>query len=189
VRFVEQEEARIARQRHRDCEASSLPHRQAAVHDVGLAREPESFERGVGVADVSCGRTRGEAKVLADGEVVVAERLVPDESEVTTRARAVVGEIVVEDDGLPGVEGHQAREQPQQRGLARAVGAGEQDDLSGRRIEIDSGESRETPQETDGGAATDDGRHSRLREFGPAESTERGRRRSNRRPSAAHRDG
>ena len=51
--------------------------------------------------------------------------------------------------------------------LPAPFGPGEQDDLTGRRIEVDSGERRETPEEADGGAATDDGRHSRLRDSPP----------------------
>ena len=94
VRLVEQEQPRIARQRDRDREAAALTRRQPAVHDVGLAVEPEPLERGIGVADVAPGGARREPEVLAHGQVVVAEGLVPDEREVTPGAAAVDGEIV-----------------------------------------------------------------------------------------------
>ena len=52
---------------------------------------------------------------------------------------AVDSEIVVEHHRFARVQGHEAREEAEQGGLARAVGTGEQDDLTGRRIEVDSG--------------------------------------------------
>ena len=65
---------------------------------------------------------------------------------------------------LARVQRHQAGEQAQQRGLARAVRAREQHDLARGGVEVDAGQRREAPEEADGGAETDDGRHTRLRD-------------------------
>jgi hypothetical protein len=46
---------------------------------------------------------------------------------------------MVEHHGLARVQGNEAREEPQQRGLARDVRTGEENDLTGGRIEVDSG--------------------------------------------------
>ena len=82
---------------------------------------------------VTPGGAGGEVEVLADGEVVVTEGLVTHECEVAPSALAVDGEVVVEHHGFARVQGDEAREEPQQRGLARAVRAGEENDLTGGR--------------------------------------------------------
>ncbi len=139
VGLVEQEQAGIAGERHRDREAAALPHRQPPVHHVGLAGEAEPLERGVRIASVTGGGAGREVEVLANGEVVVTEGLVTHEGEVTPSPLAVDREVVVEDHGFARIQGNEARKEPQQRGLARAVGAGEKHDLTGGRIEVDSG--------------------------------------------------
>ena len=104
-----------------------------------------------------------EAQVLPHGEVVVAERLVAHEREVAASAAAIASEVVVEHDRFARVERHEPCEQPQQRGLARAVRSREEHDLARGDVEIDPGEGGEAVEQADGGAETDDGGHTRLR--------------------------
>ena len=82
-----------------------------------------------------------------------------------------MGEIVAEHRGLPGVQRHQSGEQPEQRGLPGAVRTREEHDLATGDVEVDAGQCREAPEEADGGAETDDGRHTRLRAVDGLEST------------------
>ncbi len=89
VRFVEQQQARLAGERVRERKPPSLPLRQPAVRDVrDSVRRPTPLERGFAVV----GRgvpvdARHEAHVLGDGEVVVTEGLVADERDRTPHAR------------------------------------------------------------------------------------------------------
>ena len=110
-----------------------------------------------------------------------------DEREVAARAAAVVGEIVAEHRGLPRVQRHQSGEQPEQRGLPGAVRTRQEHDLATGDVEVDAGQCREAPEEADGGAETDDGRHTRLRAVDGLESTKTTPKRSNRRPGAGGR--
>ena len=57
------------------------------------------------------------------------------------------------------IDRHQAGAGAQQRGLAGAVRALEQDDLAGRHVEIDAGQGGEATEERDGAAEVDDGLH------------------------------
>ena len=123
-----------------------------------------------------------------DGEVVVAEGLVADEREVAPRARADRRRGRGRAPRLARVQRHQAGEEPQQRGLARAVRAREEHDLARVDVEVDAGERREAAEQADGGAETDDGRHTRLRAVGRLRVYERfAPARSNRRREAAER--
>src|SRR3954447_7712693 len=189
MRLVEQEEPRVTGKRDGDRETAALAGRQAAVHDVGLAAEPQPLQGVGGGGRLATRCPRREPEVLADGEVVVAEGLVPHEREVPTGAASVAGEVVAEHRGLPRVERDQAREQPEQRGLAGAVRARQEDDLAADDVEGDAGQCREAADEADGGAETDDGRYTRLRAVDGLQSTETGRKRSNRRSGAAGRAG
>jgi sortase A len=161
--LVEQEQPWVARECDRDREATALPRRQPPVHDIGLAAQPQPLQRLVRLGDLPSGRPGGEPQVLPDGEVVVTEGLVAHEREVATGAPTVVGEIVAEHRGLPGIQRHQSGQQPEQRGLPGAVRTRQEDDLATGDVEVDAGQCREAPEETDGGTETDDGRHTRLR--------------------------
>ena len=163
VRFVEEQQAGITRERHRQRQPPTLPGGETTVDHVVHPREPESLEGGVGVGGAAARGAGGEAQVLADGQIVVTEGLVTHEREVATGAAAVLGEIVAEHRGLPGVERHQPGQEPQQGGLPGTVRPREQDDLAAGDVEIDTGQRGKAPQEADGRAETDDDRHTRLR--------------------------
>ena len=92
-----------------------------AVRDVRDALQADPFERGVGVGRVVTGRPRDEAHVLGDGEVVVTEGLVPDERDRAAHAPRFDRQVDTEHFSLSRAQRQQARAQPQQRGLARAV--------------------------------------------------------------------
>ena len=85
-----------------------------------------------------------------DGEVVVAERLVADERERAADRAPVDREVEAEHLGRARSQRQQARAQPQQRGLARAVRAREQHDLAGVDVEVGAGERGEPTEQADG---------------------------------------
>ena len=149
------------------------------MHHVVDGREPEPLERGVRGSRIASGSPRREPEVLADREVVVAERLVADEREIAASAPPVTGEVVVEDDAFARIQRDQPRQQAEQRGLPGAIGAREQHDLARGSVEVDPGQRREATQEANGGAETDD-RHTRLRAIDGLECTDGRPARSNR---------
>ena len=89
VRLVEQQQARLARERVGERQPPALSLRQPTVRDVRDALQPDALERGVGVGRGVTRRPRREADVLGDGEVVVTERLVADERDRAAHAPAV----------------------------------------------------------------------------------------------------
>ena len=60
---------------------------------------------------------------------------------------------------MPECSGREAGDEPQERGLARAVGAGEEHDIALGHVEIDAGEGGEAAEQADGGAELDDEGH------------------------------
>jgi sortase A len=126
------------------------------VGDASLTREPDPLECGVGCGGVATSSPGGEAQVLPGGEIVVAVGLVSDERELSPDGAPVVREVASEHLSFPRVKRQKPGNEPQHRGLARAVGTGEQDDLALGNVEIDAGEGRVPPEEAHGGAQTYD---------------------------------
>ena len=148
MRLVEQQQLRLAHQRHRECEPAPLAGGEPTVGNAGRSVEGHAPEHGGDRAGiVTTGRTGEEAHVLLRGQVVVAVRLVADESGTDPRRATVGGEIVPAHRGLAGVGRHEAGEEPQQRRLARAVRAGDQHDLARADVEIDAGQRREASEQ------------------------------------------
>ena len=81
---------------------------------------------------------------------------------------------MIEDDRFPRIQRDQPGEESQQRGLPGAIGAREEHDLARGHVEIDPGQGRKAIEQADGGAKTDDGRHTRLRAMDDKEVYERG---------------
>ena len=91
-----------------------------------------------------------EPGVLGDREVVVTERLVPDEADRPPRRLAVAREIDAEHGSLARAQRQQPGAETQERGLARTVRAAQQHDLAGVDVEIGAGERGEPPEHADG---------------------------------------
>ena len=79
-----------------------------------------------------------------------------------TRRRTGAGvdaQVVAEHPCLAAHHRHEARQRAQERGLACAVRAAEEDDLAARHVEVDPGERRESSEQRNGGAEVDDRLH------------------------------
>src|SRR5215510_10019940 len=63
------------------------------------------------------------------------------------------------DDRLTAHERHESGQGPQEGGLARAVGPGEEHDLARGGVEVDTGEGGEAIEQADGAAKVDDRSH------------------------------
>jgi hypothetical protein len=158
--LVEEKEPRSPGERDGERQTAALTGGEPGVADVGEAREPDSIERSRRVIGVRACCPCGEDEVLADGEVVVAERLVTHESEVAAMRASVEREVVTQDGGLTGMEGNEPGEEAEERRLPGTVAPREEDDLSLDDVEVDTGERREAAEEAHGRAETDDGLHS-----------------------------
>jgi hypothetical protein len=129
--------------------------------DVCEGCQTETFERLSGGAGGQTRGSHGELEVLTRREVVVAGRLVADECELPAVRPSVAGQIDAEHLGVTRVNREQARQQPQEGRLARAVATGEEHDLSFAHVEIEPGERREATEKADGVTDTYDGLHKR----------------------------
>lgn len=159
MRFVEQQEPRVASEGNREREAPPLPGREASVPHVGEARQPDPVER---LACSVCRRPGGagrECRVLEDGEIVVARGVVTDEGELAPVRSPVGAQVMAEHFGFAGVERHETGDEAEQRRLPGAVPAGEEEHLTGRDVEIHARERREPAQQTHGRPEADDGLH------------------------------
>ena len=150
VRFVEQQQTRLAGQRVREREPAALALGQAAVRNVRDPFQTHPRQRFVRVGDAVTGRPCREPHVLGDGEIVVTERLVPDERHGPAHAARFDGEIDTQHFSLARAQWQQTRAQPQQRGLARAVRAAEQQHLARLDLEIGACERGKSSEHADG---------------------------------------
>ena len=80
---------------------------------------------------------RHEGQVLGDGQVFVEGEALRHVADLALYRGALGADIEPEHRALPGIGLEQAADHPDRRGLARAVGAEETDDLAGRHREID----------------------------------------------------
>ena len=118
------------RKRDGEREAPPLPLRETAVCDAGDVVEPDTLDCGVGFGRVWPAGAGRESHVLRHREVVVGERLVPDHAD-RSATRAAVRPSGRGRAPMPSpTHRQQPRAEPQQRRLARAVGAREQHDLT-----------------------------------------------------------
>jgi len=74
------------------------------------------------------------------------------EPEEVSVASPVTGKVDTQDLGLTRPQPDEAGQQPQDRGLARSVGAAEQHDLASAHVEVGARQSGEATEETDSGA-------------------------------------
>ena len=150
VGLIEEQQPGPAGERDREREAPSLALREPAVRHVRYTPEVHALERGVRVGMRVTARPCGEAQVLDDGEVVVAERLVADEREQRACTLAVTREIDAEHLGLPRAQREKTRAETEQRGLPGPVRPAQQHDLAGVDVEVGAGERGEPPERADG---------------------------------------
>jgi hypothetical protein len=157
VRFIEQEQPRPAGQRHRQARPALLPGREPAEAHAGQPGQPQLLEDGVGVGHPASAGPDPEADVLPDRQIVVGGRRVPDQREFGPDGVAVDGQVVAEDDRRTGRQRQQPGQQPQERRLAGAVGAGDEDDLTLGDVEVDAGQRRVAAEKADGGTQVNGG--------------------------------
>jgi hypothetical protein len=158
--FVEQQQARRPHKRNAQRQPPPLPGRQPTVHHPGERPEPDLSDHRVDRSRVGPRGSGREPQVLVHGQIVVARRLMPNESDEATVPPPINGEV--EPENLPDarMQRDESREDSQQRRLPGAVPAREQHDFAGLDIEVDAGQGREPAQETHGRSETDDGLHS-----------------------------
>jgi len=150
VRFVEEEELRLAGQCVRERKAAPLPLGQAAVRNARDPLQTHPLQRFVRLGDPAPGRSRREPHVLRDREIVVTEGLVPDERHGPAHAARFDSEIDTEHLSLARAQRQQARTQPQQRGLARAVRSAQQQHLARLDLEIGTCERGKSSEHANG---------------------------------------
>jgi hypothetical protein len=152
VGFVEEQEPGPAGQSHGQARPALLAGREAPEGHAGQSAEAQLLQDGVGVGHPATTGPDPEAHVLPDAEVVVGARSVADEGHFGADGVPVGSEVVAEDDGRPGRQREETGQEPEQCGLARPVGPGDQHHLTLGDVEVDAGQRRVPPQETDGGA-------------------------------------
>lgn len=159
--FVQQPQLRLPRDQHGERHPAPLTSAEPSRGDVGeAARQPQPVESWSDPVDLAAGRPNGEGDVLLDGEVVVEEASVAEQSEPAPDGPAVVAEVAAEDHGLAAGDGQEPRAGAQDRGLAGAVRSFEVHDLPYADVEIDAGEGREATEQDDGRAEVyGQGRH------------------------------
>ena len=160
VRLVEQPELRTARHQDREGGPPALTRREPSDrHPRETATQAELLDRFLGVGAARAGRARPEPDVVDDVQVVVQRGRVAEEADASAHRPRIASEIASEDDRLAGRHVRQPGTEPQQGGLAGAVGASDEDDLTRRDVEVDSGERGEAPEQRDRRAKVDDGVH------------------------------
>ena len=160
VGLVEEQQAGRPHERNAQRQPPPLAGRQPTVQDPGKWPEADLSDHGVDRSRVGAHGSGREPQVLVHGQIVIARRLVPNESDEVTVRPPINGEV--EPENLPDtrMQRDESREDSQQRRLPGAVPAREQHDFSGLDIKVDAGQGREPAEETHGRSETDDGLHS-----------------------------
>ena len=158
VGFVEQQEPGPAGQGHGQARPALLAGREAPEGHAGQPAEAQLLQDGVGVGHPAATGPDPEPHVLPDAEVVVGPGSVADEGHLGADGVPVGGEVVTQDDGRAGRQREEASQEPEQRGLARSVGPGDQHDFAFGDVEVDAGQRRVPPEKADGGAQVNGGR-------------------------------
>ena len=163
MRFVQQQQSRRARERVCERDSPALALGEPAVRGVRDPLQSDALERGVGIFGAATTRAGREPQVLADGEIVVTERLVPDERDRAADRPATGREVDTEHLTGAGAQRQQPRAQSQQRRLSRAVRACKENSLAGVYLEVDTRERGETTQHAHGRPKAYDAQKSLLR--------------------------
>src|SRR5579872_2200427 len=164
VRLVEQPQAGLPAEQHGDRDPPPLAGGELGDLRGGeAAGDAEALERPAGahsrLPSGKASRPEGEADVLRAREVVVEERGVPEQADVTAHSAAVRGEVVAEHGRLAGRERDEAGAQTEQARLASPVRALEMDDLALGDVQRHPCEQGEVACEGDRLAEADGGRH------------------------------
>jgi hypothetical protein len=132
-RLVEQHELRVVEERAAEGEALLHPAREGRDPGVALLPEAEALEQHADALAPFRDAVEAavELEVLERGELAVDERLVREVAD-----RGALGEHLE----LAAARRREAGEQAQQRGLARAVRAGEEEKPTGLEVEVEPAE-------------------------------------------------
>jgi hypothetical protein len=153
VGLVQQPQLRPAGQQAGERTAAALAGRQPGHGHVPQPPvEAHQAERGL---DVVLGRPAGpapEADVAGRGQLLEQGSGVAQEAHPAADRPSLGRQVVAQHPRLPPHRRDQAREDAQQRGLARTVGAAEQDDLASQHVQVDAGECGESSEQRDGAA-------------------------------------
>ncbi len=144
-----------ARATRRRWPAESRPGRRGAQ----APGQAHPLERVVGARGREAEGADGEPDVFRRAEVVVERRGMSQEADVAPHRGVVRGEVDPEDRRLARGDGQKPSACTQQAGLAGAVGAHDDDDLSLVEREIDPGEGGEAAGERDRGAEVNNRGH------------------------------
>ncbi len=160
MRLIEQPEGGAAGEQRGECGAAALTGREATGRRRAEAPgQAEALEGLLGALDGQPQGSHGELDVLRRAEVVVERGGMAQKPDVPAHRRVVRGQVDPEDGGL--ARGH--RQQPgtgaQEAGLAGAVGADHDDDLTLVERQIDPGKGGEAAGERDRGTKVDDWGH------------------------------
>ena len=135
--LVEEDELRVADQREREVQAADLPARERPRARVGLLAQADEVDDLVRLA-----RARVEgAEVgdrLADAERAVHPRGLQDDPDPRAQRDRPLARVLPEDGDVPRRARPVALEDLHRRGLARAVGAEQPEDLPPRHGEVDA---------------------------------------------------
>ena len=140
-RLVEEDQLRVAHERHRQVEPAAHAAGVGGGRPVGGVAEVEAVEQ-LGGAPAARGAAEvvqvgHQDQVLAPGEQVVDGRELPGHADRGAHAVGVGGDVVAGDGQLAGVGADQRREDLDHRGLAGAVGAEQGEDRPLGDVEVD----------------------------------------------------
>jgi hypothetical protein len=118
----------------------------------------QPHHRGAGLLGAGADGVAPEANVLLDGQVEIQPVLVSEHADVAAHVVALRDEIEPEDRARPTHQRHEAGAQPEQCGLAGAVGSPQQHDLALVDAQVGAGERRKRTEHGDGIGEFDHGR-------------------------------
>ena len=138
-RLVEDQQLGVGEQAARDAEALAHAERVGLDLLVGARGEADAGERAVdAVVRGAVAGGRVDVQVLAAGQVGVEARLLDDRADAGERRGAAAGQVVPEQAHRARGRVGEAEQQPDQRGLAGAVGAEEAERDAARHLEVDA---------------------------------------------------
>ncbi len=150
VGLVEQPELGPPGGQHGEGDPAALAGRQPSGRRLGQpADQSPALEGRLDPGHVTAGGPDGETDVLPHGQVVVEVGGVGEHAHPAAHGGAVAGRVEPEDREAPRGQGHQTGTDPQQAGLSCPVGPLDENGLTHRHLEIDTGEERKPPRERD----------------------------------------
>jgi hypothetical protein len=138
--LVEQQQLGVVEDRARDRRALDHPARVGVHRVVGARGQADGLQQLVDPRGGRAVQPRVEGEVLARGQVAVQQRGVTQEADVAADRPAGVGQLVAQDPRRAAVGAQQRGQHAQQRGLAGAVGAEDDQRGAGVEREADAGE-------------------------------------------------